>query len=513
MKALLIAAAAAVLVAPSASAATAAPAAAPAPAPAAAPALPAAPPPVEVLSHGRFEQVRLHRPVGAPTSVVLFLSGDGGWSPRERGGAQAMVEQLVAGGALVAAIDSARLLTALEADTGDCAYLVGDFENLAHVIEAQAHLPTYVPPILAGHAAGATLAYGVLAQAEAGSFSGALTTAFCPDLNLSKPFCVGAGAHQRPPTEDAAGIEFLPSHRLAAPWVTLHGEIDQVCPIATVRNFVEGLPSARLLPVPKVGHAFATVADWRDNWRAAMATVEKAQTAERLPPPPGDLDDLPIVEVAAATPAAASPAGPAMARADTFAVLVSGDGGWAGIDKDLAAHLAADGMPVIGVDSLRYFWTERTPEAFAADLDRIIRHYRQKLDRPRVLLIGYSQGADVLPFALNRLPATTRGQIALAALLGLAERAQFEFHVSSWIGTTGGGLPTRPEVARLQASAVNPPLLCVHGEEDEDAICGTLTGPRLTVLKLSGGHHFDGDYAALAARLLAALPPAKVVRK
>ena len=152
-------------------------------------------------------------------------------------------------------------------------------------------------------------------------------------------------------------------------------------------------------------------------------------------------------------------------------------------------------------------------EAFAADLDKIIAYYRHSLNRPKVLLIGYSQGADVLPFALNRLPAATRNDLALVALLGLAESAQFEFHLTSWVGSSGGGLPTRPEIARIQAVPTNPPLLCVWGEEDEDSICGSLTGPRLSVLKLSGGHHFDGDYEALAMKVLPAIPPATAVKR
>ncbi|WP_293370528.1 AcvB/VirJ family lysyl-phosphatidylglycerol hydrolase [Nevskia sp.] len=465
----------------------------------------AAVPAVEALSHGRFDNVRVHRPAGTPKSFVLFLSGDGGWTTRERGGAAAMVAALVADGAMVAAIDTPRLLSAFEADGGDCVYAVGDFENLSHFVQAWAHLPTYLTPILAGHAAGATLAYGVLAQAEKGSFTGAVTTAFCPDLNLAKPFCAGLGVKQAAPSTERTGIEFLPTRTLSAPWVSLHGDIDQVCPVAAARSFVADLPNTRLVTVPGVGHAFGAVADWRDAYHEAVAGLETTQTQDSLPPPPGALNDLPVIEVEAS--------GPAAAHADTFAILVSGDGGWAGIDKDLAAHLAAAGMPVVGVDSLRYFWSERTPDGFAADLERIVRHYRQKFDRPRVLLIGYSQGADVLPFALNRLPAATRRDLALVALLGLAERAQFEFHLSSWVGTTGGGLPTRPEVARLQAAPSNPPLLCVWGEEDEDAICGSLTGPRLSVLKLPGGHHFDGDYEALAIKLLAAIPPAKLVKR
>lgn len=456
----------------------------------------------ELLSHGRFKDVVIHRPVGTPKAFVLFLSGDGGWLSRDRGGPAAMVEALIADGAMVAAISTPRLISELEADGGDCAYTVGDFENLSHFVQAWAHLPTYLQPILAGHAAGATLAYGVLAQAKPGAFAGAVTTAFCPDLNLSKPFCEGEGVRMAP-RASGGGVEFLPSRQLSAPWLTLHGEIDQACGLDAVRGFVAGAAAgqAELVVLPKVGHGFTAPDNWLAAYRDSIAKLETAQGSSSVPLPPSDLGDLPVIEVAA------TGSGP---NSDTFAILVSGDGGWAGIDKDLASYIAAAGMPVIGVDSLRYFWTERTPETFAADLDKIIRHYRQSLSRPKVMLIGYSQGADVLPFALNRLPAATRSEIVLAVLLGLAERAQFEFHLTSWVGTTSGGLPTRPEMARLQAVPSNPAILCVHGEEDEESICGTLSGPKLSVLKLPGGHHFDGDYQALAAKLLAALPPAKL---
>ena len=41
-----------------------------------------------------------------------------------------------------------------------------------------------------------------------------------------------------------------------------------------------------------------------------------------------------------------------------MAVIYSGDGGWRDIDKDIAGALQAQGIPVVGVDSLRYFWSE-----------------------------------------------------------------------------------------------------------------------------------------------------------
>ena len=133
-----------------------------------------------------------------------------------------------------------------------------------------------------------------------------------------------------------------------------------------------------------------------------------------------------------------------------MAVILTGDGGWADIDKSVAAGLAAAGVPVVGWSSLRYYWTPRTPEAAARDLARIVEHYSAAWKKERVLLVGYSFGADVLPFLVNRLPAPALARIGGVSLLGLSDTAAFEFHVSSWLG--GGGdarRPTAPEVARL----------------------------------------------------------------
>ena len=206
---------------------------------------------------------------------------------------------------------------------------------------------------------------------------------------------------------------------------------------------------------------------------------------------PSALSDLPIVTVAAQ---------PGIAPSDTFAILLSGDGGWAGLDKEVADALAASGIPVIGLDSLRYFWSSRTPQGLAADLDRMAHYYLPQLGKQRVMLIGYSQGADVLPFAVNRLSAATRSHVALTAVIGLSEHALFEFHVSSWISDDDSGPPTLPEVERITGM----PVLCIYGEGETDTLCPKLDPHKVTIVKLKGGHHFDGNYAGLAQAILAA---------
>ena len=99
-------------------------------------------------------------------------------------------------------------------------------------------------------------------------------------------------------------------------------------------------------------------------------------------------------------------------------------------DKSVAAGLSANGVAVVGWSSLAYYWTPRSSPAAATDLNRIIEQYTTAWRRPHVLIIGYSFGADVAPFLINRLPASTRGRVAAVTLLGPSGNASFEFHVA-----------------------------------------------------------------------------------
>jgi len=451
---------------------------------------PAEPPPLAAnaarISHGRFRNIVVYSPQGTPKSFVLFLSGDGG----SNGRVSEMAQQLVQQGAMVAGIDLAQLEANLLADGDQCVFPDGDLENLSHFVQAYYRLPTYLAPMLVGVASGAGMAYAVLAQAPAGTFAGALTLSFCPGLDLQKPLCKSSGLDYRRAAR-GRGVDLLPAKSLASPWVALQGDTERSCPAGAGRDFVAQVRGAASVTLPGVGHEFAPTARWMPQYLAAFNALTARNSSMRSPLAPAVLGDLPVVEVPALSGAAQS---------DTFAIMMSGDGGWAGLDQAVAAALAADGIPVVGLDSLRYYWTARTPAGLAADTDRMIRYYLAHLGKKRVLLIGYSQGADVLPFAVNRLPAATRAAVALTAIMGMSEHALFEFHVSNWISDDNSGAATLPEVDRIEGM----PVLCIYGEDEQDSLRPKLDPKKITVVKLKGGHHFDGDYAGLAREIIAA---------
>jgi type IV secretory pathway VirJ component len=433
------------------------------------------------LNHGRFKDVVVYTPKGAATSFVLFISADEGWNAA----AQAMALALVQQGAMVAGIDLPKFKAMLAADGADCVSPDGDLENLSHYIQAYLHNPSYLAPLLAGISSGGTLAYAALAQAPKDTFAAALTSGFCPSLNWDKPLCKGSGLESvRSPL--SFGVNLLPIKHLNNPWVSIESPQDARCPLRQVREFVAQVQGAAIAAVPPNLREPA--------FSAAFAKLATPNPSLQVAPPPAPLVGLPVIEVAAQSGSESS---------DAFAILMSGDGGWAGLDQDIAASLSAKGIPVVGLDSLRYYWTPRTPDSLAADTDRIIRYYLARFGKKNVLLIGYSQGADVLPFAVNRLPPATRAHVALAAILGMSEHALFEFHVSSWISDDNSGPPTLPEVNRISGV----PVLCIYGEDEKDSLCPKLDAHRFKVVKVKGGHHFDGDYAGLAREIMAAAKP------
>jgi type IV secretory pathway VirJ component len=201
--------------------------------------------------------------------------------------------------------------------------------------------------------------------------------------------------------------------------------------------------------------------------------------------------NLPLIEVPATK-----------GTSDTLVVFVSGDGGWAKIDKEMSKVLAENGMPVVGLNALQYFWTKRTPDAAARDLQSILEAYLTQWKKERVLFVGYSRGADVLPFMINRLPAELKSRTRLIALLGPSPKVEFEFHIGDWMRTSSKtGFAVKPEVDKLSSRNI----VCLFGEDDNDSLCPIISGPRISTVVLKGAHHFDGGYEKLAHIILAHL--------
>ena len=192
---------------------------------------------------------------------------------------------------------------------------------------------------------------------------------------------------------------------------------------------------------------------------------------------------------------------PSAQAGDTLAVLYSGDGGWGPLDQKVARRLADNGVPTLGINSLAYFRTDRTADDLAADLAAHLRAYGRQWGRSKVVLIGYSFGADALPAIIPKLPQDVRSQVSRVVLIGTGPDGDLRFHPVSWLNLAPrDSFPVAPAIAALK----DVKITCVYGDKERHDICPDLPDDKVAKIRLPGGHHFDGDYGRLGEAVLAA---------
>ena len=199
--------------------------------------------------------------------------------------------------------------------------------------------------------------------------------------------------------------------------------------------------------------------------------------------------DLPLV----ALPAKHPPHG-------TFAIMLTGDGGWRRIDVRVTNRFREAGVPVVGFLTPEFFAKRKTAEESACALERVMRYYMLHWKCDRVMLIGYSRGADILPFMASRLPQDLRASTDVIALLGLGPTIDFRYH-ASWVPLyhpKEQQYAVKPELEKLRGSRI----LCVYGEKEKDSLCRTLDPQLATAVREPGSHHFAGHYASIADVIL-----------
>ena len=334
----------------------------------------AAAPLVATIWHGRFAQIPIRRPAGEVRRFVVWFVDGVTLAQRE-----VRLAALTADGAMVAVVDVRRLQRALAKDGNPCIFGAGDVENFARYVQAYYRLPTYHAAIVLGDGQGAALAYALDAQARQGTLAGAISVGFCPVLALEEGLSRRARSRSHPRGSWRRGaVAVVVAIAVGGRAVARRASSAR----GLARRFIAAVPGSQII-----------AGGDGDVLPALRATVLRigAQRDVSVPPPGKDLAGLPIVEVAArggGNSDTSLSSSPAMAAGRDF-------------DHDVADALAAAGVPVAGVDALRYFWVARTPQGFADDLDRMLRYYASHWRRSRVLLIGFSQGADVLPAAVN----------------------------------------------------------------------------------------------------------------
>jgi len=178
-------------------------------------------------------------------------------------------------------------------------------------------------------------------------------------------------------------------------------------------------------------------------------------------------------------------------REGPLALLISGDGGWFSFEQKIADQLAGQGIPTIGLDSRKYFWSRKTPDQTAIDVFKVISYYGKLWNKRPIMLIGYSLGSEIVPFIVTRLPEEMRSRVISAVLLSPETYTDFEIHISNMLGM--GNNQNTYNVVQEIGRMKNVNTILIFGDGEKSKVPGLLSGKPVKISLIPGDHHYKSN--------------------
>lgn len=169
---------------------------------------------------------------------------------------------------------------------------------------------------------------------------------------------------------------------------------------------------------------------------------------------------------------------------------ITGDGGFNKFSTALCESLNKKGYDVFALDAKSYFYNKKTPEQTAFDVRSYLNKKIAVRNNKQIALIGYSFGADVLPFVLNRLPKNIFDNITASFLMACSGTTDFEIH---WFDIFGGNKKRNMDVVSEINKLTIENIVIINGSDEQDLQLNKISLKKYTHEVLPGGHHFDGD--------------------
>jgi type IV secretory pathway VirJ component len=176
-----------------------------------------------------------------------------------------------------------------------------------------------------------------------------------------------------------------------------------------------------------------------------------------------------------------------------YVILLTGNGGWRKLVQSLTRYLNSKNVSVLALNTKQYLLSEKKPVQIACDLENLINRYDSKWGQDKVVFLGYSMGAEVLPFAVNFMNDKYREKIQDLILIGPWQKATFKIKLADYFYEVNKGADIYTELMKM--NNINAYIIC----DDKDcSICHKNLDGVVDHDMLAGGHHFGGDYISLS---------------
>lgn len=422
--------------------------------------LPALPLAAETIAVESTGPANVYQTGPSPSHLIMIISGAEGW----KGEVVELAKNLATADNLVLGIDFNSYRDNLKDDRFTCP--CGEFSRLNMYAQRQKGFKQQSPPILIGKGEGAEIVYAAMSEAP-DAFLGGISLGFCPEYSDIRRMCKGGGlkyVKKHGGDQDA----FLPADNFNDPWVVFPGA---ACG-KEMKQFASQVHGSQVLVAGKddIARIHGIVNEWQQGYKPVQQTNALS---------------LPLYEYPSA-------------KNDTLFVILSGDGGYIGLDQDIGDYLSQQGLAVIGFDMLHYLWPNPSVEQGGKDLNRVLSYYLTQWKKKQAILVGYSMGADVLPFLAPQLSQENRDRLRGVVLLGPSVRSEFALDITDKKDENlDSGDLLLPHVRKITA-----PVLCIGGSVEKESLCRRAENngdlPKNVVVDLiHAGHTFHDAYVEI----------------
>lgn len=177
-----------------------------------------------------------------------------------------------------------------------------------------------------------------------------------------------------------------------------------------------------------------------------------------------------------------SPKGPCI-------IYYSGDGGMNTFSNTLCRALQDKGFAVSAIDSRSYFWKKKSPARASADLNELLRS-KKTAGVKEVYLVGYSFGADVIPFIMSNAAEPLRSMVKKLVLISPSTSTDMEIHLGDMLGNN---IRRSMDVASAIQQMSWIPIHCILGQDEMEFPASSIHLPLFTCQYITGGHHYNSD--------------------
>lgn len=182
-----------------------------------------------------------------------------------------------------------------------------------------------------------------------------------------------------------------------------------------------------------------------------------------------------------------------------FVLYISGDGGFNSFSTSLCTAIHNAGYLISAVNAKSYFWNKKTPRQTAMDFAAYLTRQFNARKNQQLILVGYSFGADVLPFMVNELPDGIAKKITAVILLSPSRSTDFEIH---WYDMFGGNKQRGMDVVSEMNKMRVQKTVTIFGSDETDFPLKDIRLKNYVNEILPGGHHFDGNTDEVAKTIM-----------